>query len=294
MSIFCSVVIPCKNLHKIISRAVESALKIGFVNEVIVVDDFSSPRISIKIFEDLPFYEKLRILPNFGNGGAQSARVSGAKIANNDILFFLDSDDILIEEGISVLFEHLRSNLDLAMVYGNVKMGNSQSDFLRVEGNAFDLILKNLCLCPFSGLGVRKSLVPWGELDLTLPSWQDDDFVLTVAKKNKIRFLDTIVASMVCSSDSISVSKYRQYRGLTILLRKWRKDILDVFGWPRFFLWRIRQLALAFLSLSQFLQKRANTRSIYCKLIRRMEILAWRIGEFLIRRVRRYFDRIYA
>lgn len=294
MPSYCSVIIPCKNREKILSRAVESALSINIVNEVIVIDDSSSQQITSRIFEHLGSSEKIRIFPNTKYPGAQGARVAGAEMAKNDIIFFLDSDDILAETGVRLLFSNLDFSSDIALVYGNVTWNNSKSDFYRVEGYAFNDILRNLCLCPFSGLGVKKSLVPWHALELALPSWQDDDFVLTISQRQKVKFVDTISASMFGSGDSISVSKYRQYRGLSLLLKKWKPEILKQFGWRRLFLWRIRQLILIMFSIAQLLEQKKVSRESHKRVIRLVELAALRAGNFLLRRIRCHFDRIYA
>ena len=294
MTSYCSVIIPCKNREKVLSRAVESALKINFVNEVIIVDDFSSREIKHQAFEHLAFSEKIEIFLNSKKPGAQGARVTGAEKAKNDFLFFLDSDDILIEDGIKLLFSSLETSSDIALVYGNITWNNSKSDFYRVDGYAYINILKNLCLCPFSGLGVRKSLVPWSKLELSLPSWQDDDFVLTVSQREKVKFVDTTSAVMFGSGDSISISKYRQYRGLALLLKKWRSEILTHLGWRRLFLWRIRQLTLILFATAQLLEKSRANGGRPKKLFRLVEIIVVRAGNFMLRKVRCHFDRIYA
>jgi glycosyltransferase involved in cell wall biosynthesis len=290
----CSVVIPCRNRHKSLLSAVRSAATMPIINEVIIVDDGSIPSITARSFSAIRGAEKIKIISNSRAKGAQGARVSGALYAKNDIVVFLDSDDVLLCQGVIDLYDALVADQDSALVYGNVTSAHWSSDFLQLTGDVYRQVLKNLSLCCFSGIVARKSRVPWDELDLYLPAWQDDDFTLTVSRRHKIKFVHTYSAWMGGSGDSISSSKRKQLIGLTRMLKKWGCEIKKEFGWKMLVLWRIRQGALAFFALSQLLSSKSQKFRGFGYMLTKGSRVAWRIGEYLIERVRHHFDRIYA
>lgn len=94
-----SIIIPTFNRPRLLRRAVSSAIMaIGASGEVIVVDDGSDIPAE-KSISDFAC-SRLRILRNpvpLAGGGSPS-RNRGAKIANGDVLFFLDDDDELIPD----------------------------------------------------------------------------------------------------------------------------------------------------------------------------------------------------
>lgn len=290
----CSVVIPFFRRHKTILRAVKSALSLPFVIEVIIVDDDPLSDLDPSIFYRVAYRNKIKIIKNGLTKGAQGARVFGATTATSELILFLDSDDALLKQGSLGLFSEMRLSKNLAMAYGNVICNSKPSDFLRLKGYCFNKIIKNLCLCPFSGLMVRKSLVQWNKLDLTLPAWQDDDFVLTVSMNGEIAFCDFFTAEMFPSVDSISNSKSKQFKGLTILLRKWQDEIFKLHGFKYLILWRLRQIRLFFLTAAQLVENRAD----HSKLSRPSLILFSKVFRLVARVVtfvvRPFFDRIYA
>jgi len=275
----CSVVIPCRDRHDRVARAVASAATIPFVSEVIVVDDGSSPPLTADLFHA----DRVRVVPNRLTPGAQGARVTGGLEARGDVILFLDSDDVLVADGVRRLHERLRSDDGTAMTYGNARRGGRVTDYLRLEGHAFRAVLKNLSLCPFSGLMVRKAAVPWGTLDLTLPAWQDDDFVLTVSKGGAVAFVDTVVATMELTGDAISRSRAKQLAGLTALVDKWRPDILRELGAPRLWLWRVRRLALWCLVIGDRFRARRSP----------LALVFYAAGRAFQLFVRPFFDRLY-
>jgi glycosyltransferase involved in cell wall biosynthesis len=240
----CSVVIPFYNRHDTILKSVESALAFNFVNEVIVIDDSSDNKINIEFFDKTMSSEKIKVLSNRFTKGAQGARLTGVQSATNDYIIFLDSDDYLNENGTRSLFQTIIENKDLALVYGNVSINEKITNYVRLDGNCFYEVLKDLSLCPYSGIIINKALIDWKLFDLALPSCQDDDFILMVSKFNKICFVNIIMAHMKTSINSISLESYNKSVGFSMLLKKWRGDIVKEFGVGRLALWKIRQVLI--------------------------------------------------
>ncbi len=100
-----SVVIPCFNMGKYIGETIDSVLKQTFKDfEIIVVNDGSTDPYTIEVLKNIN-------LPNAkvihtANQGLPSARNTGISNASGDIIFTLDSDDLIaptyLEKAVSV------------------------------------------------------------------------------------------------------------------------------------------------------------------------------------------------
>lgn len=89
-----SVIIPCYNTEKYISRCLDSVLDQTYKDiEIIVVND-CSPGSMEKILNDYKKKDdRIKIVSHEKNKGLFQARLSGAKVATGDYIAFLDSDD---------------------------------------------------------------------------------------------------------------------------------------------------------------------------------------------------------
>src|SRR5262245_54613209 len=105
-----SVVIPVKNRVAPLREAVLSAAAIPEVVDIVVVDDNSTPALEIGMLS-LPVVDPaVRILKNGYPPGAQNARHTGFEAAREAAVLFLDSDDLLLKEGIKDLCEQAEMN----------------------------------------------------------------------------------------------------------------------------------------------------------------------------------------
>lgn len=243
--IFATVIIPTKNRLKKTLRAVSSASKIPHVNEIIVVDDGSDFLIdeytrSIDMVEGVAY----RFISNGNVPGAQGARVFGVMNSRNEIIVFLDSDDILIADGMTNLIRTIKNDSSISLVYGETIYSGQVSNWLKLDGFAYLQVLRNLCLCPFSGIAVRKSNVDWCDVLVDLPAWQDDELCLVASKKGIVKFVDAVCAQNFISTDSISKNTKKKMDGLICLLDKYQAEIVIHFGYSRIVLWKLRVLSL--------------------------------------------------
>lgn len=90
-----SVIVPVYNADKFLRKAVESAVELEEVGEVILVED-NSPDNSLVICLELEKdYKKVRLLrhPDKGNHGAGASRNLGIERASSEFIAFLDADD---------------------------------------------------------------------------------------------------------------------------------------------------------------------------------------------------------
>lgn len=94
-----SVVLPVYNAEEYVARAVESAVNIPEVAEVILIED-NSPDDSLAVCKRLELaYGKVRLYQHQGGGnkGAGASRNLGIKKSKCDYVAFLDADDFYLE-----------------------------------------------------------------------------------------------------------------------------------------------------------------------------------------------------
>lgn len=90
-----SIIIPAYNRPQKTRRAVESIVAQNIACEIIVVDDASTQKLTLKGLQSANC--DLHLIRRSVNGGAGAARNSGIEVATGEFIAFLDSDDVLIE-----------------------------------------------------------------------------------------------------------------------------------------------------------------------------------------------------
>ena len=104
-----SVIIPAYNTGKWVRGQLDQlkAQMSEYPNvEIIVVDDGSSEDMSwVKDYPNA-------ILKRKRNGGAASARNAGLDLAHGEYITFLDSDDEIYDNYLSIIFENMRAGWD--------------------------------------------------------------------------------------------------------------------------------------------------------------------------------------
>jgi len=104
-----SFVIPAFNCAETIEESIDSIFKGNFEDgdELIIVNDGSTdstPKIIYKLQKE---YSQIKIVNNIRNIGCPASRNIGVKLAKNDLIFNLDSDNILIPGSVPKLKNYL-------------------------------------------------------------------------------------------------------------------------------------------------------------------------------------------
>lgn len=119
-----SIIFPVYNVENYIEKSFKSLINQTYKNlEIIVVNDGSTDR-SIELIK--PYFDERVKLINKENGGLSSARNAGLNVATGDYVFFLDSDDWIEKNAISVLMNSFTDEIDIVQgsinqIYNNVK-----------------------------------------------------------------------------------------------------------------------------------------------------------------------------
>lgn len=114
--------IPLYNVQDYIRRTLDSALSQIYTNiEFLIVDDCSndsSSQIIVDIKNNHSRGEHIRIITNHQNMGVSETRNIILDEAQGEYLYFMDSDDVIFENTISLLMNYLRE-FDADIVFGS-------------------------------------------------------------------------------------------------------------------------------------------------------------------------------
>lgn len=124
-----TVIIPTYNRVQFLSEAVNSLLyQSPIPHEIVIVDDASSDdtQILCQSWKQKKFPTRIIVTCNRKNYGAQVCRNRGLELSTGDAVLFMDSDDILVKNGIKPLLNELETNQNLDYVYGQVLKTDSR------------------------------------------------------------------------------------------------------------------------------------------------------------------------
>jgi glycosyltransferase involved in cell wall biosynthesis len=170
-----SVIIPCFNTGAFLNEAVESVLTNVLEKfEIIIVNDGSTDSDTLSILAGISD-SRIRLI-NQDNKGLASARNIGVQHSSGSILFFLDSDNMILPNYSTWATDAFNTNPRLGVFYGNPRFIGDLEDKPRFEVQPFDfdkLLRGNFIdACAF----VRKDAflsVDGFSVDPNLQGWDD-------------------------------------------------------------------------------------------------------------------------
>lgn len=136
-----SIIIPVYGVEKYLRQCVESVLAQTYpVWELILVDDGSPDRSGAICDEYAAKDSRVRVIHR-ENGGMSAARNSGLDVAKGDYVNFIDSDDVVAEDYLQVLYDLIKmTGAEVACAdYRNVD-DNAASNFICNPGSKKDKI----------------------------------------------------------------------------------------------------------------------------------------------------------
>jgi glycosyltransferase involved in cell wall biosynthesis len=188
-----SIIIPTFNSEKVLAAAIQSVLNQSFTDfEVLIIDGISTD-------------DTLNIAKNYADSrikifsekdkGIYDAMNKGTEKAQGEWLYFLGSDDVLIDNYIlKRIFEDNKRLVETAdFIYGNVLLGDTNKVYGGYR-DVFMLYKKNVC---HQACFVKKNvLLSKGLFDLKYKIMADYHFNLLCFTDNNIRktYIDTVVA----------------------------------------------------------------------------------------------------
>ncbi len=254
METMVSIIIPTYNRANVIKRAIDSVLRQTYDSyEVVVVDDGSTDETGSVIagIQDA----RIRYIALKENQGVAHARNIGIREARYDYIAFLDSDDEWLLDKLELqmrLFQN--STEDIGMVY--CRMGGLTRDgkerfvcpaqyFSRelLEGEMFRFLLRQNVIGTPTVIVRKDCLDQVGGFKETIQCLEDWEWILRIAGKWKIGFVDQVLVEVHKTSGSVStnttwhlivrcylVSLYRREMTEAGIISDVQNEILDVAG----------------------------------------------------------------
>ncbi len=188
-----SVIVPIFKVEQYLEKCINSIINQTYQNlEIILVDD-GSPDNCGAICEELAIKDNRIKVIHKENGGLSSARNAGLDIATGDLIAFIDSDDWIEPEMLTVLERILsENNADFSVCgmitdYGNAVIINklSVSNVVKVnKSEIFNLILNAPTFYGYAWNKLyRREIIGDLRFDESLMSCEDLDFCVRLAAK---------------------------------------------------------------------------------------------------------------
>jgi len=179
-----SVIIPCFNHGKFLPDAVASVRSQNYAaTEIIIIDDGSTDntqQIAQKLTGVKYIHQK--------NQGLSSARNNGVRQSAGEYLVFLDADDWLLPNAISINLTFLQQDASLAFVSGAhekvfVETGEKVLTSQIINENHYWYFLQGNYIGMHATVMYRRSVFESFKFDETLKACEDYDLYLKIARK---------------------------------------------------------------------------------------------------------------
>ena len=161
-----SVIIPIYNSEKYIIRCLNSVVSQTINDlECILIDDCGNDNTLSLIEKYLKEYngpKQFKVIRHQNNCGVATARNTGIKAASGTYLFFLDSDDAIVEDCIESLLNLYRAYPDIVMAQGNAMDENGEISTYGCHENVPEYINKKEDILFY--LLSKLTSVPWNRL----------------------------------------------------------------------------------------------------------------------------------
>lgn len=139
-----SVIIPVYNVEKYLEKCIYSVLKQNMVDlEIIICNDASTDESANIIEKYMRIDDRIKLITHNENQGLSVSRNDGIKMASGEYIFFLDSDDYIMENVLTILYHKIKSANADVLYFGyeehsvnsqnNIKRNSHKSIYPKVE-----------------------------------------------------------------------------------------------------------------------------------------------------------------
>ncbi len=134
-----SIIIPVFRVENYIQRCLESVIAQDKVNahiECIIIDDSSDDRSMELVHHIIDNYRGkiiFKVVQHEHNKGLSAARNTGIRCSKGDYVFFIDSDDYLVENSFQYFLDNLKLYPNADMVVGNAENCKVSSLLLTID-----------------------------------------------------------------------------------------------------------------------------------------------------------------
>lgn len=209
---FISVVIPLYNKENSIAQSLKSVLNQTYTNfEIVVVDDGSSDK-SVEVVKNIED-ERIQLLGQ-PNAGPSKARNTGVKNSKGDWVVFLDADDELLPDALSIFTEIIVEHQDVDIIDCNryVRRGDDkQLGFHPLEGyikNPFKECFYGLVSPGEGRAAFRKTLLLKHPYNERIRRFEDAELIIRLLSDAKV--YSSRKATMIVNCDFSAASHPRK------------------------------------------------------------------------------------
>lgn len=229
-----TVVIPMHNRAETIVGCLDSVCNQTHRNiDVVVVDDCSTDDSVelVKSYND----QRVRLIQLEQKSGAQVARNRGIFESKADWIAFNDSDDLWVEDKLEIQMSELEKvNFDTnTVVHSNCicldQINNNRTwvwELPKTNGMCYDLLLERPAPVFPSLLTSKSALLDIGFLDEKVPSYQEWDTCIRLAKICNFIHVDKPLFTYVFhKGETISKDHKRDVEGYLYIINKFEDDL---------------------------------------------------------------------
>ncbi|MCD4781953.1 MAG: glycosyltransferase family 2 protein [Candidatus Omnitrophica bacterium] len=247
-----SIVMPAYNAQDYIEETIASVLaQTCHDYELIIVDDGSTDRTRDIASEFVRKHSSIIRLISQKNQGPSVARNSGIQSADGEYIAFLDSDDLWAKEKLELQLQRFHSHPEFQLVHTNRKRihpdGQEIPSAHRIvpEGQLFDELIWDNCICTSSVMVRRKCLLEVGGFDESpeLLRSEDYDLWLRLAHKYEFGFVSLPVTLYRVQTSGYNRSNIKEtYLALIQVIKK----NLDLYDGDAKYFWKVRMKTLMY------------------------------------------------
>jgi glycosyltransferase involved in cell wall biosynthesis len=246
-----SAVITAYNMAWCVGKSIQSCQSQSYsLEEIIVVDDCSTDKTAEVIKDFAAKDPRVRYIRTPQNGGHFPTLKLGMLAVKTDWLVLLDGDDELPVDSVKVRIEAACKYFDEfheypQLVYGDmiVLPSNTLVRFAKLSGHSYDFLSRELSLCATSTILLGRQAVD--VIPVSVNPWcTDDEVVLKVGKRYPVLHSGAVVATYLTHGSETRLSNNPDcvYKGIRLLIRDYKEDIVSHHGYFCLLLWHGRLL----------------------------------------------------
>ncbi len=215
-----SIIINTRNGHKTINRAIRSALCQDYNSiEVIVYDNASNPPIDTVLEVKS---SKLKLFRSDSKFNLGEARNKAFNLSSGHYIVYLDDDDIMLSDKVSICCNAINNLDDVGVIYTNVyvyqqeiKRGYLEYRKSMPEGNIYNLLTHGNFILWQSTFFRRDAVSSKGEpFPSKFNNITDYALYLTIAPNWKFKYIDRPLSVYVLHGENYSIRNNRAYEEL--------------------------------------------------------------------------------
>ena len=221
-----SVIIPCYNQGRYLSRAIESVLEQTYRQfEIIVVDDGSADDTKTVATS----YPEVKYVFQ-RNQGLAAARNTGIEYCSGSLLVFLDSDDWLVSDALQINLTYILQQPELAFVSGSYMLFYELENKVRkviyeVKGDNYIQMLLGNYVGMIATVMFRKWIFDSIRYDTSLKVCEDYDLYLKITRVYPAIQHEKLIAVYRMHDKNLSGNHIRMLKTSTSLLDRQKKFV---------------------------------------------------------------------